>query len=95
MPDKKTAKKLARLLIRQGLAACVSVRDGFESVYRWKGRVESTKETLVLIKTLRSGLPKIKKAIRACHPYEVPELIFFKADGVSSDYMNWVRGSLK
>ena len=94
-PDKKSAEKIAGVLVRQKLAACVSLRGGFESVYRWKGKVERAAETLLIIKTSKAKFPKLEKAIRANHPYDVPEILGFGASAGSKPYLNWMEHSLK
>ena len=94
-PDKKSARKIGEILVRRKLAACVSIRDGFESVYRWKGRIERAAETILIIKTSKAKLPRLEKAIRANHPYELPEVLAMEASGGSKDYLKWMENSLK
>ena len=94
-PDLKTARKLARLLMDRKLAACVSFREGFESVYRWKGNIERASEVLLLIKTSASRLALLEKVIRKNHSYDVPEFLVFPVSKVSAEYGAWLRDCLK
>ena len=94
-PDLKSAKEIAKSLVTQKLAACVSYRSGFISTYRWKGKVERSKETVLLIKTLTSHFVKIRKVIQALHPYQLPELIALPIIRGSRDYLAWMNEVLK
>jgi periplasmic divalent cation tolerance protein len=90
-PDVRTARLLARNLVRKKLAACVSFGSGFTSVYRWKGRLESARETLLVIKIPRANFSKVKKALGAAHPYELPEIICLPISGGSKEYLSWLN----
>ena len=94
-PDLKTAERLAYSLIRQKLAACVSVKTGFTSVYRWEGKIKKTKETLLLIKSSKAKFIKLKKYIGRIHPYEVPEIIALPVTQAAPEYLAWLHRALK
>ena len=94
-PDMKTARKLARLLVDQRLAACVSLRKGFESVYRWKKKIECVSEVLLIIKTPKAKWFELAKTIRSHHPYEVPEILAVEAAAGSKEYLSWMERSLR
>ena len=89
-PDRDTALRIAQTLVEERLAACASLLPGATSVYRWEGRIEQAKETLLLIKTRRERLPALSGRLRGLHPYSVPELIAFEAVGGLPDYLHWV-----
>ena len=95
VPDLKTARLLARSLVEKKLAACVSFKEGFVSFYRWKGKLEKASEVTLFIKSSREKFSKIKKHILRIHPYEVPELIGVPITQGSSEYLSWLRQSLK
>lgn len=94
-PDIKTAQSIAKSLVKKKLAACVSVREGWLSFYQWKGKVENAKETLLLIKTTKKNFCKVEKAIKAAHPYEVPEIISVPITRGSAEYLSWLNGSVQ
>jgi periplasmic divalent cation tolerance protein len=94
-PGLRSAKKIASVLLKQRLAACVSMKEGWVSSYRWLGKIEAARETLMLIKTERKNFSKIDKAIRAIHPYSVPEILALPVTKGSSKYLSWMRNSLK
>jgi periplasmic divalent cation tolerance protein len=94
-PNQKTAKRLSRLLVQKKLAACVTVLDKASSFYRWKGKIEQSKELLLLIKTEKKNYLKIERFIRSEHPYELPEIIGVPVRVGFKKYLDWVSESLK
>ena len=90
LPDLAAARKLAQLLVEQRVAACVSVLAQCSSVYRWHGRIETVTEVPVLIKTVASRYPGVEAAIRANHPYELPEIVGVSVVAGLREYLSWV-----
>jgi periplasmic divalent cation tolerance protein len=89
-PNKKSADEAALNIVREELAACVSVVAIAQSVYRWKGKVESHPEYLLLIKTTLKAYPKLELHIKQNHPHEVPEIIYIEVKGGQKDYLKWI-----
>lgn len=89
-PDAATADRIAGALVERRLAACVNVVPGIRSTYRWKGQVERADETLMVIKTTRSGVAALQDAMAALHPYDVPEIVVVPVAGGSDAYLRWV-----
>ena len=90
LPDQKAAQKLADVLIERSLAACVNILSPCRSVYRWLGAVESAMEVPVLIKTTEERYPALEQAIRAHHPYELPEIIAVPIVMGLPEYLSWI-----
>jgi periplasmic divalent cation tolerance protein len=93
-PSEEEAKKIARHLVEQQLAACVNVISQAESVYRWQGKVESNREWLLLIKTSAERFPAVRDAIRELHSYDLPECIAITIEEGSAEYLEWLADSL-
>jgi periplasmic divalent cation tolerance protein len=89
------ARKIARHLVENHLAACVNILPQVESIYRWQGKVESATEWLLLIKTAAAKFPAARDAIRALHSYELPECIMIPIEDGSALYLQWLEQSLK
>ncbi len=89
-PDAEVADRLARTLVEQKLAACVNRLPAVDSVYRWQGAIERAVEVPLLIKSTRERLPEIQEAIRALHPYEVPEIVAIPVVAGLPAYLRWV-----
>jgi periplasmic divalent cation tolerance protein len=89
-PDGSTARRLATLLVRERLAACVNVVGGVQSVYRWKGAVESAREYLLIAKTTRLRFADLQARLVATHPYAVPEIVALPLAGGLAEYLSWI-----
>ena len=90
LPDRAAAEKLADVLIAQRLAACVNILAPCRSVYRWKGAVQHDEEHPMLIKTTAERYPALERAIRAGHPYELPEIVAVPIGRGLPAYLEWI-----
>ena len=85
------ARRIARAVVEARLAACVNILPGaVTSIYRWKGKVESARERLLLIKTSRKRLAKLQAAVERLHSYDVPEFIALPIAAGSRAYLAWL-----
>lgn len=90
-PDKACAERIARALVEEGLAACVSILPPMRSIYRWEGKIETASEQLLIIKSVTARFPAIRDRLCALHPYELPEIIAVPiADGLP-EYLAWLN----
>ncbi|MGQ9634109.1 MAG: divalent-cation tolerance protein CutA [Bryobacteraceae bacterium] len=88
------AEKLARTLVEERLAACVSIVPGVQSIYRWRGQIESSSEYLLMIKTRRDRMPSLRAAFERLHSYEVPELLALSVIDGAPAYLEWLDREL-
>lgn len=85
------AKRIARAVVEERLAACVNILPGaVTSIYRWKGKVESAQERLLLIKTSRKHIAKLQQVVERLHSYDVPEFIALPIAAGSRKYLSWM-----
>ncbi|MGD0627693.1 MAG: divalent-cation tolerance protein CutA [Thermodesulfobacteriota bacterium] len=89
------ARRVARSLVEERLAACANVIPGVRSFFFWEGRLCQEKEALILIKTMNSKAKKIMDRIKRIHNYDVPEIIFFRVDKAEKNYLKWVEKMVK
>ena len=94
-PNLEPAQSVAKLLVRQKLAACVSVLDRAYSYYRWKGKITRAREALILIKTTKKNFAQVEQALKRTHPYEVPEIIAVPIVLGSKKYLSWLESSVR
>ncbi len=94
-PSKEDAEKVAELLIRESLAACVQLQGPVESIYRWKGKVERDKEWILTIKTKMSLYGDVEKLIKENHTYEVPQILALPVVKGLKDYLEWLKEEVK
>lgn len=90
LPDTATALKMAQQIIESGTAACVNQLSPCTSVYRWNMKIETVSEVPLLIKTSSAAYAQLESLIRACHPYELPEIIAVPITSGLPAYLNWV-----
>ena len=90
-PSLALARRIARTVVEKRLAACVNVvRSPVESFYRWKSKLETARESLLLIKTTTARLAQLEREIKRLHTYEVPEFIALPIMEGSADYLSWL-----
>jgi periplasmic divalent cation tolerance protein len=91
--SEEEARRIAQALVERRLAACVNVVGPIQSIYRWKGAVESASEHLLVIKTTAAAFPRVRDAIRELHSYALPECVMLAIEAGSEDYLRWIADS--
>lgn len=94
-PSLEVARALARRVVEAGLAACVNVVPGINSIYRWQGAICDDAEVLLIIKTTPRSYAALETLVVAEHPYELPELIAVSIDHGSAPYLSWLIDSIQ
>jgi len=89
-PDREAAQRVANQLVTEKFAACANILPAVESIYRWKGKIESGNEALVFFKLSEDRQSAFQEKLRSLHPYEVPEIIFLPISGGLPEYLRWV-----
>jgi len=89
-PDAEIARRISNQLVTERFAACANIFPSVESIYRWKGKIESGNETLVLFKVSEDRQSAFQDKLRSIHPYDVPEIIFVPVAGGLPEYLQWV-----
>jgi len=92
--SQKNAEKIANILIRKELAACVNIIPKVHSFFKWRGAVDKAHELLLVIKTDFYHLKKVERTIRKYHSYEVPEIIGWPIAYGHKPYLTWLSSSL-
>jgi periplasmic divalent cation tolerance protein len=93
-PSLEVARSICSTLVGEGLAACVNLLPGAESVYRWEGKVEVTTEVVGVLKTTGARLEELERLYTQMHPYEVPEFLTLGAVDCSRAYREWLSASV-
>lgn len=89
-PDELLAKRIAHVLVEEGLAACVNLGAPSLSMYMWQGVLESAHEIALTIKTRASRAQMVADRLGQLHPYEVPEILVLGPLGGSGAYVQWM-----
>ena len=90
LPERAGAEALARDLLAARLAACIQIGAAVESLYHWRGEIETANETPVAIKTRAALYPRVEAAIRKRHPYELPEIVAVPITDGLQGYVDWI-----
>ena len=90
-PDEACAREIGRKMVEQGFAACANIVPKMTSIYRWEGKLEEDKESLLLLKTVEENLKELQSAVKSLHPYRLPAIVAYPAVGGSPEYLDWVR----
>lgn len=94
-PADGDADAFAATLVEERLAACVNVLPPMQSVYRWKGSVETASERQMLIKTKAANVAALEVRVKELHPFEVPEFLVVTIDAGSPGYLSWLGDSVR
>jgi periplasmic divalent cation tolerance protein len=89
-PDREAAQRISNQLVAEKFAACANIMPAIESIYRWKGKIETGSETLVFFKLSEDRQSAFQEKLRSLHPYEVPEIIFVPVSSGLPNYLRWV-----
>jgi periplasmic divalent cation tolerance protein len=88
------AEKIASALVEKRLAACVNLIPGVQSIYRWRGAVEHSKEVVLVIKSSRELFDRLRGELMKMHSYEVPEAIALPIVDGAEGYLEWMEREL-
>ena len=89
----KTARALAKAALQAKLIACANLVPRMESHYWWQGKIESSAEVLLVLKTRRMRLAALETLILAKHPYDTPEFVVLPLGMGNARYLKWLAAS--
>jgi periplasmic divalent cation tolerance protein len=90
-PNRKSAEKISKSLLKKGLVACINIIPRIKSMYWWEGKIEKSFETLLIIKTKDELFNSVKKEVIKLHPYKVPEVICVRISKGYEKYLKWIK----
>lgn len=95
VPDRAVADALAKALLDDRLAACVTIGGPVDSIYHWRGRIETGRELPVAIKTHPALYSHVEGAIRKIHPYDTPEILAIPVVRGDARYLDWIAAETR
>jgi len=93
--SEEEADKIAKLLVNEKKAACVNIVPRVDSLFRWKGKIDSARENLLLVKSRASLLSEIISLVKDAHSYEVPEIIALPIIGGNEECLKWLDSACR
>jgi len=91
--SEEEAQRISRALVEKKLVACVNIIPNVMSIYEWEGKLEESKEYLLMIKTRKALTEAVTEEIKKLHSYTVPETIALNIFGGNAAYIDWVKKS--
>jgi periplasmic divalent cation tolerance protein len=91
VPSRDMAERIAHTLVEEQLAVCVNILSDVRSIYRWKGRVESANEVILIAKTRRDLFERLEKRVKELHSYEVPCIVAWPIEAGHQPYLDWIE----
>jgi periplasmic divalent cation tolerance protein len=95
IPSLEEAREIAKALVEERLAACVSIIPQIISTYRWQGKVAEYSEVELLVKTKSELFEKLSDKVKKIHSATLPEIISVRMDKATDDYKMWMFDELK
>ena len=92
-PDEKTTQKLAQGIVERKIAACANIIPKISSIYWWEGKIHTSTEQLIMVKTTKAKSEQLVEYIQNTHPYEVPECVGLNITKGSLPYLQWIVDS--
>ena len=86
----RNAKKIANVIVKERLVACVNIIPKIESIYWWKGKIENSKECILIAKTKEKNIKKTMDKIRSIHPYELPDIVVIPVVDGFKKYIDYI-----
>ena len=93
--SEQEGEKISSALVKERLAACVSMVGGVSSTFRWKGQISTEQEVLLIAKTKDTLFEKLKKRVLELHSYKVPEIVASPILAGFEKYLNWIEDETK
>jgi len=92
--NKKEAKKIAKILLSEKLAACCNIFK-IDSIYWWQGKIEESGEYGIFVKTKKSLIEEIIKRVKQIHSYSIPCILSFDIEKGNKNFLEWINDSIK
>lgn len=93
--DKPEAESIAAKVLEERLAACANLLDGMESMYWWNGKIEKSRECVLLLKSETRLFDELKNRIIALHSYQTPCVAALPITGGGKHYLDWLSNSVR
>ena len=94
VPDKPTGNRIVRQLLGKKLIACGNIFAAADSFFLWEGKLNHTKEYIVILKTTAGRFQPAAAAIKSMHPYDCPCILSLPVKNGFKPFMEWINKSV-
>ena len=94
-PNVASARRMAKALLAKRLVACANLLPGMDSWFWWEGKIDHSREALLMLKTVAAKFDALRRSVVAQHPYQVPEVLAVVSSHGHRPYVSWVRSSVR
>lgn len=84
------ARRIARIVVEERLAACANILAPCHSIYRWRGKVEKATEVPAIFKTSAERAAALVARIAELHSYNLPAAVVWPISEALAAYEDWV-----
>jgi periplasmic divalent cation tolerance protein len=88
------AERIGRAAVEERLAACINILGPIRSIYRWKGKIETSDEVAAIFKTHHWRADALIARIAELHSYDVPAIASWPIDKILGSYADWVEDTV-
>ena len=88
------ARQIGKSLVQDRLVACINILNNVESIYCWNDKIEEDTEVILIAKSNLSLYQEIEQRVKSLHSYTNPCIIYYKIDGGSKIYLDWINHSI-
>jgi len=93
-PTPEMSQNIAKTLLREGLIACANILPQMESIYTWEGKITSSQETVLILKSTTDLSDRVINRVTSLHPYNTPCILVLPIEKGNEAYIRWLKGSL-
>ncbi|MDP2647345.1 MAG: divalent-cation tolerance protein CutA [Desulfobacterales bacterium] len=88
--SKDEARKIGKILVTSGLAACVNIIDNINSMYIWEGAFQDDQEVLLIAKTQEARVPELIETVKTLHSYSCPCIVSLPISDGNRPFLDWI-----
>lgn len=90
----KEAENISKILLQEKLIACANIEPEITSIYEWEGKIETSKETRLILKTTQTNYKKVENLIKQHHSYSTACILQLAVEEGNEEFLSWIEDSV-